>query len=746
VASNYYPPQEAILFYDGSSCPGTWRESTASFGNYDQSAIAGRLLWNNNGGTTLNTRGGAQLTYATSNSASGSGHDTHSHTISASGYSFAANGIAGSWDSGSNAFCKRDGYSFSIPTASQSAAPTPTPTNSLVPYKVMRGCNPPYWEQSNSPTVKPSVKPSKSPSKSPTMSGPCQLSSPVKFNTWLGSVTTQDPVMYPTNDWELAWILSTAKAHNCKVRPAGTGHSEDGIIKQHDETNVVLVSLADYVPPSEWNGVLSTTTPSVKLSCGQTWLHLMAIARPAGYVLSTQTAGPFFSIGGVVFNPSVHGGSYHEERMNELLLSARVMLANGTSMVITGDAIKAWRGSMGLLGIGTGCEIKVRPDTGFRMSSLSQTFSLTSGWTQSAFNTYMHQSFDSANSSEWFLNPYNGEIQTVMLQQETSDTPPPSSVTQPLYDSLLSSFGTTLGKTGGQTNPDNGVLTEILSYVGAVIPLVVAALVMTISFDQQQTYLEDSLARNDGYFVAPDALIKFDQLHMFVPCVTNCIDDGKMFTAVNASWTYFAGIIADDESNWYPSLALEWRIITIKPGTLMLEHMAPGKYISLELVNVKDTTPQQYHLPYFKQLEDVWYAAFSATPGAIPIHHGKSWGLSTFGSLANPYPFQNTAMVNGQYSSGVRSAFIAAMNNYDPSGLFRGGEGLRMLGLSSIGYEPRGTHDDKCDVDAQCVDGCCTAFTKMCYDARNKLPGGEACEAHCMCTSGVCWGGCVGNG
>jgi hypothetical protein len=741
VGNNFYPPQEAIFYYDGNSCPsgvyGTWRESTATFANYDQSAIAGRLVYNRvstggSGGTSTNARGGTQLYLATSTTPTSMGHDSHSHTISASGYNFAASGLAGSWDSGSQTFCKRNGYSFSIPTSANTA--------SLIPYKVLRACNPPYWVQSSSPTQQPTTPPSKSPSRAPTMSGPCQLNSPVKFNTWLSSVNTYDPVMYPTNDWELAWILSTAKAHNCKVRPAGTGHSEDGIIKQHAESNVIMVSLADYVPPSDWNNILSTTTPSVKLSCGKTWMHLMAIARPNGYVLPTSTAGFFFSIGGVVMNPSVHGGAYNEERMNYLLLSARVMLANGTSVVISGEEIKVWRGSLGLLGIATGCEIKVKQDQGLQMSTLTQTFNYLSGWSQASFNSYMHSSFDVANSSEWFLNPYSGEIQTVVIKQNANVTPPPSSVTQPLYDTLLANFGSSLGKTGGQVNDQNAMLVQILGFIGQIIPKTTAELVMGIGFTQQVDYLNAALPRNDGYFIPPDGLTKFNQLHFFVPCITNCIDDGRMFTTVNASWSFFRDVINNPSSTWFPTLALEWRIITIKPGTLLLEHMIPGKYISLELVNIQDTTPQQYYLPYFKQLEDTWYASIGAIRGQIPIHHGKSWGLDYVSGLTNPYAFQNSAQISNTYTTAVKNAFIDKMNNYDPTGLFRGGEGLRMLGLSStVKFEPRGSQGDHCNVDAECIDSCCTSVTKQCIDAVNKLASGVGCEANCQCQSGVCF-------
>jgi hypothetical protein len=88
----------------------------------------------------------------------------------------------------------------------------------------------------------------------------------------------------------------------------------------------------------------------------------------------------------------------------------------------------------------------------------------------------------------------------------------------------------------------------------------------------------------------------------------------------------------------------------------------------------------------------------------------------------------------------VKNAFIDKMNNYDPTGLFRGGEGLRMLGFSStVKFEPRESQGDHCDVDAQCIDSCYTSVTKQCIDAVNKLLSGTGCEANCQCQSRVCF-------
>ncbi len=102
----------------------------------------------------------------------------------------------------------------------------------------------------------------------------------------------------------------------------------------------------------------------------------MAAARPQGFVLPTQTAGFFFSVGVVVMSPSVHGGTFGEGRLNALVMSLRVMLWNGTVALVTGPAeVRAWRGSMGLLGVATAVQVRLWRDTGLDMRSNITTFS-----------------------------------------------------------------------------------------------------------------------------------------------------------------------------------------------------------------------------------------------------------------------------------------------------------------------------------------------------------------------------------
>ena len=88
------------------------------------------------------------------------------------------------------------------------------------------------------------------------------------WQNWYGTLTTRAPVIYPNNDAELATAISTAAAHGCSARVAGTGHSKDGHIVQRDEDNVLVISMAEYTPASNWDGIVDLSGKTVKMGAG----------------------------------------------------------------------------------------------------------------------------------------------------------------------------------------------------------------------------------------------------------------------------------------------------------------------------------------------------------------------------------------------------------------------------------------------------------------------------------------------
>lgn len=575
----------------------------------------------------------------------------------------------------------------------------------------------------------------------------CGLTSSEAFKSWTDSFETDSPKMYPTTEASLASMIATAKANGCKVRPVGTAHSFDGVVRQKTEQQTVVVSLADYTPPAAWNNVLvGGANPTVRMGAGKTFLDLMNLVRPQGYLMKSQTAGLFFSLGGVFMNPSVHGGTFGQDRLCSLVTAARVMKGDGTVVDVTdANEIKKLRGSMGLAGIVLAVEIALRQDTGVKMNFAEQ---VIAPWTQAAFNAFMTSSMAGQDAGEWFYNPYNDKMQAMTIDYDGA----PGynyAATQSQYASQLSQYPT-LAKTGSIISPLNQFLANLNEWnqQGKTL-LEIGGLLM----DQGFTVQKDAWLANynsgprDAYFISPGNLVIFDNVQTFIKCVTDCVADGIAFQAVTAARTVLKTAIAAS-GNWMPTLPCEFRFVDVSANTLVLEHLAPGRYISMECVNLRAVNGEQnYHGPFWQQIEDAWRTITSG--GAPEGHHGKEWGMGPLGALPRPYPFQMASDVSAFYTSATKSAFIAAMNAYDAQGVFRAGEGLRLLGLSSVTFDAREYHGGDCSTfkDAGCINGCCcqnilgcwTQSYNKCTDTKRGFL--KLCSMNCECASNNCWAG-----
>merc|ERR1712176_766094 len=108
------------------------------------------------------------------------------------------------------------------------------------------------------------------------------------------------------------------------------------------------------------------------VNAGWTQLHLFKRTRPHGFFVPAQTAGYFFSIGGIVAN-SVHGGAYNEGFINEYVTRMRVMDWQGVIHIIDQEEeLRHWRCSFGLLGIILGVEFRLEHRTRLEMYSVER--------------------------------------------------------------------------------------------------------------------------------------------------------------------------------------------------------------------------------------------------------------------------------------------------------------------------------------------------------------------------------------
>ena len=267
----------------------------------------------------------------------------------------------------------------------------------------------------------------------------------------------------------------------------------------------------------------------------------------------------------------------------------------------------------------------------------------------------------------------------------------------------------------------------------------------------------------------------FNQLQIFAKCASDCIQDDLLWNLLDGTRTFLQNVINPASfSTWFPTLQTEFRIVNISADTLVLEHLSPGKWVSFEIVNIQEQTIYaNKHLTYFYQLEQVWK---SKAVYGYSVHHGKSFGTGVYtapsgAALSQYYAFQDTARTQNVYSASVRSAFLAAMSNYDPTGVFRAGFALEMLNHPSgfVTSDPRRPMGMRClsGNSRECRDSSAICLANTCQTSpvcsiffpcpssnhvcdvgicrEKQLPYAQPCSRNSQCASNICCAGFCSN-
>jgi hypothetical protein len=384
----------------------------------------------------------------------------------------------------------------------------------------------------------------------------CGITSSINFKNWVLSIITNSPVVLPYNDDEIRTVLALATAGGCNVRIVGAGHTEDGFVQQVSETNVVVINLANYIPPPEWNGVIDERSGKLRINAGTSWMEVLSIARPRGFIMETQTAGFFFSVGGVVSNPSVHGATFSKGRLNNMVTALRVMLANGTSLEVTApDELSLWRGSLGYLGIITAVELQMRVDEGLLMSYKEDVYSTSHPWNSKNFVSDINDTVLNFDGCEWFYNPWQDKVQHLRFKFK-GDSSFNYGETAPLYSSLQSTYpNNALSRTGGLATADSilGSLTFAFMHRFALkLAQFLSESSMSFATDYtKRQWLMNNSTRRDMYYVG--SVMRFNQLYASIQCINDCVNDKTLFTMIDATRTFLRNICATPELEWYPT-------------------------------------------------------------------------------------------------------------------------------------------------------------------------------------------------
>jgi hypothetical protein len=555
----------------------------------------------------------------------------------------------------------------------------------------------------------------------------CGFTSDVRFATWFGTLYTNSPVLFPKTDAELAAIVTTAADSGCKVRVRGAGHSEDGLVMQKQDENVVVVHLKDYVPDDPaWHGVIDAETPSIKIRTGASLLELISVIRPQGYLLRSFTAGAIFSVGGVYMNPAVCGPIFSESRLASHVLSFRVMGPDGAIKVYSDpNDVKTFTGSMGLLGIVTAAEISIRKDTGMKMSRDS--FEIGGNYNRPATRAFFQKYLTECDGTHFFYYVQQDTLDAFNYYFDGADEQFDAASTETYYEAALAAEPD-LAYTGGVYRSRPAL--QSLSYAAgaaaaSILPgnkFTARILEWEISSALRETFDAVSQLPVHGFFFK-GGIPNYELMTYNIPCSdATCLEEMVKFFEVTRDFFIDLG------RTWNQYLPVEWRIFQVAPDEMLLENLEPNRsFMNVEVWTIRLEDRYDFSR-YFAALQTMWQTQFPG--GGVHIAKQYAFGpVEGVGQQGDVFPFQDDEALDSVFSEQTKSDFVAAMDLHDPDGVFRAGSVCRLLGLTDKKYTPKQFDGDKCKSDAGCFSGCCD----LALCAATGKGAGESCSANCEC-------------
>jgi len=515
------------------------------------------------------------------------------------------------------------------------------------------------------------------------------------FKNWADHLDTCARWVMPTSDESLQKLLAWAKNKNYKVRISGAAHSAGGIVTDGQDSSVLVLSLADYKAPDEWEFSwrdMKDGNWRVRVNAGWTQLHLYAKIRPYGLFLPAQTAGYFFQLGGIVAN-SVHGGAYKEGFVHSYATAMRVMLHNGTIQVLeTEEEMRYWRCSFGLLGIILGIEFRLEYRSHLQMYSVAKKLD---DWSAESFWKFMKQDAEAnvphdivPEGGQGSQKSWNGEFFIDFLSG--TDTPtaavyaqkanasvdeghgggfPPGAAME--YHKLLSkrvtddwhgqmSYGEAARRDGAPPIEILGIDVNDMLRALQRLPL---AKIMSMSAITNIPRLVKTLSEkvNDGFFLtqSPAAL-----------AAAYFVKPEHAFASMDFLRKVQMESIGDKEFVW--NLPGEFRFIDVKDSAV-LQPVAAGLWFNTQMISFADLAKNdQAWKRDFKRVEDHWVQELGAKP-----HMGKLWGFETLPN-GDVKPFSD-AFACTIYSDETKAHFEKYRSQMDPGELFFTGLGKKFL-------------------------------------------------------------------
>jgi len=519
-----------------------------------------------------------------------------------------------------------------------------------------------------------------------------------RFKNWADHMDTCTNWLMPRNDTMLQNLLQFARDRGYRVRIGGAAHSAGGIVTDGKDKNAFVISLAEYVAPGDWE-FSSKDMPDGSMrataNAGWTQLHLYERVRPLGFFLPAQTAGYFFSLGGIVAS-SVHGGSYLAGFIHSYVTKMRVMKWDGSIEVIEDEAeLKYWRCSFGLLGVMLSIEFQLEQREQMQMYSVERS---VANWTSEEFWTFIKQDAEAnlpdnlvpADGGVGSKKSWNGEYFIDFING--GDTPTMSVYAQKANSSVDADgdFGIPADIVNNYAKIKNRQVEDgwhgVMSWGEAArrdgAPPI---MVMGIDVNDMLSNLENSktsMARtmssqalsniprlaqklankvNDGFFLthSPAAL-----------AAAYFVRPEHAFAAMDFLKTVQQQSIGTNDFVW--NLPGEFRFINVQDSAV-LQPIEAGVWFNTQMISFADLARNdQAWKKDFMRVEQNWLSALEAKP-----HMGKLFG---FHEAANGEvePFSPTYSCT-IYTAQQKANFEAKRAALDPHGLFASGLGMEFL-------------------------------------------------------------------
>jgi len=517
------------------------------------------------------------------------------------------------------------------------------------------------------------------------------------FKNWADHMKTCAPWVMPHEDNDLRGLLAYARGKGYKVRISGAGHSAGGIVTDGKDDSVFVVSLAEYTAPGEWEfGIrdMPDGTKRATANAGWTQFDLYERIRPLGFFVPAQTAGYFFSLGGIVAN-SVHGGSYRAGFIHSYVTRMRIMSFDGTVKIIDDEEeMRYWRCSFGLLGIILGVELQLEYREQLQMYSVDRKLD---AWNAEEFWKFIKQDAEAdiapellpaeggqgsrkAWNGEYFADFINGgdtPIIAVYAQKANSSVDPnfggqlgiPDDIYQayatlknaPVTDYRgLMSYGVAARRDGAPPIKIVGV--DVNDMIGALRTEQVAH-IMSHEAMTNIPRLARKLANrvNDGFFLtqSPAAL-----------AAAYFVAPDKAFAAMD--YLRKVQLESKGSKDFVWNLPGEFRFINVSDSAV-LQPVKPGLWFNAQMISFADlAVNDQAWKRDFKKVEDYWVKELKAQP-----HMGKLFGFET-GADGAVEPFADSYSCT-IYSDEQKASFEAYRHQQDPEGLFATGLGMKFL-------------------------------------------------------------------